>query len=580
MDTICSIARRWAPLSVCLVVLGSSVSFAAEGANPQPEVFLVGVEARPADPDLPAPAPPVLSRVTYEIDVYGGTAVGRLVQEFTNGNEIELSLVYSCEFQSASPFGPLELESSGRFHELRTEVQSAAAVTGKTAGKNPRRAGAAGDHLRIDPTANHEAALQALRRQHPQLAAQLGYSAPARAEAEPGGSIRSEPFEIEGGQTVGVHSSYRAPLPVDGRLFRLTLPAVREAPRPEAAADLDRPAFVPMRIEVTVHHDERLLELRSPTHEILADFLGDRTVVEPTMREVPADQPFELEFAVSSKEQPTVAGYVRKDADGRLGIEAILTPPEAPKNDTVRPKQVLFIMDSSGSMAKEEKLVQARRAVSACVKKLLPVDRFNIAEFDTDVKMISPVPVEPAELGEDEVEKWLNNVLADGGTQLLPALDAAFDQPADPERHRIIIVVTDGILADETAALKLLDERLGDGRLFVVGTGELMRQATLLRLAQHGRGAATFAGRSEELETAVAALFDSVSQPLGWDLQLDWDGAEIEEIVPTRLPDLYAGRPVRILAWVRGDLPDTLALRMSTTDGERRLRVKLPPMHR
>jgi hypothetical protein len=470
-----------------------------------------------------------------------------LIQEFTNGSELELSLVYSCEFQRTSPFGPIEMESQGRLHELQAEVRSAATNVGKTTGKSRQRTSAAGDR---------GAAVQKLRREFPQLASQLGYSTTERGETEPGGSIRSEPFEIEGGQIVSVHSSYRAPLLVDGRLFRLTLPAIREAARPQAAADPDRAAFVPMRIEVTVHHDERLLELRSASHEILSDFLGDRTIVEPTLREVPADQPFELEFAVNSKAQPTVAGYVREDAEGRLGIEAVLTPPEA------------------------EKLVQARSAVSACVKKLLPVDKFNVAEFDTDVKMFRPAPVEPGELGEDEVDEWLDLVAAEGGTQLLPALEAAFDQPDDPERHRIIIVVTDGILADETAALKLLDERLGNARLFVVGTGELLRQATLLRLAQHGRGAATFAGMSDELEPAVAALFDSISQPLGWDLQLDWDGAEIEEIVPTRLPDLYAGRPVRVLAWVRGDLPDTLALRMSTTDGERRLRVKLPPIHR
>jgi Ca-activated chloride channel family protein len=513
----------------------------------------------------------VLSRVAYEIDVYGAMAVGRLIHEFTNGSELELSLVYSCEFQRTSPFGPIEMESQGRLHELQAEVRSAATNVGKTTGKSRQRTSAAGDR---------GAAVQKLRREFPQLASQLGYSTTERGETEPGGSIRSEPFEIEGGQIVSVHSSYRAPLLVDGRLFRLTLPAIREAARPQAAADPDRAAFVPMRIEVTVHHDERLLELRSASHEILSDFLGDRTIVEPTLREVPADQPFELEFAVNSKAQPTVAGYVREDAEGRLGIEAVLTPPEAPNKDTARPKQVLFIMDSSGSMSKEEKLVQARSAVSACVKKLLPVDKFNVAEFDTDVKMFRPAPVEPGELGEDEVDEWLDLVAAEGGTQLLPALEAAFDQPDDPERHRIIIVVTDGILADETAALKLLDERLGNARLFVVGTGELLRQATLLRLAQHGRGAATFAGMSDELEPAVAALFDSISQPLGWDLQLDWDGAEIEEIVPTRLPDLYAGRPVRVLAWVRGDLPDTLALRMSTTDGERRLRVKLPPIHR
>jgi Ca-activated chloride channel family protein len=125
--------------------------------------------------------------------------------------------------------------------------------------------------------------------------------------------------------------------------------------------------------------------------------------------------------------------------------------------------------------------------------------------------------------------------------------------------------------------LSLLEASLGEGRLFVVGTGKQIRQETLLRLAEYGRGAATFAGDSHSLETAVAELFDSISEPLGWDVKVDWGGAEIEEILPSRLPDLYAGRPVRVLAWFRGDLPSTLRLKMSTMDGERLFHVKLPP---
>ena len=166
---------------------------------------------------------------------------------------------------------------------------------------------------------------------------------------------------------------------------------------------------------------------------------------------------------------------------------------------------------------------------------------------------------------------------SEGGTKLLPALAAALDQPDDPGRHRIIVVVTDGMLADEKPVLELLKERLGERRLFVVGTGPVVRQETLLRLAEYGRGAAAFFGESGSLEQAVTALFASIANPLAWDLRLDWDGGDVTEIEPSRLPDLYAGRPVRVLAHVRGDLPSSLAVSVSTVEGERRYRVSLPP---
>ena len=306
--------------------------------------------------------------------------------------------------------------------------------------------------------------------------------------------------------------------------------------------------------------------------------LGDRTIVETVRQEVPAERPFELEFAYNTREDPTLAGYVLgTDEDGRRAVEAVLHPPERPQARTVRPKQVTFIIDSSGSMAGQEKLIQARRAVSACLDRLGPNDRVNLLEFDTDFTKLSPEPVELTRFGRAKVDRWLNALRAAGGTRLLPALAAALEQKQDAERHAMVVVVTDGMLQDEEEALQLLRDKLGDRRLFVVGTGTGARQQTLLRLAEYGRGAAAFAGDAPSLQAAVTELFDSISAPLGWDLEFSAAGAELEQISPSRLPDLYAGRPVRVLAWVQGDTPSRLEVKMSTRDGERRLQVQLPP---
>jgi Ca-activated chloride channel family protein len=267
---------------------------------------------------------------------------------------------------------------------------------------------------------------------------------------------------------------------------------------------------------------------------------------------------------------------VRRDGETGHAIEILLDPPREPEKTASRAKQVLFVVDTSGSMAAQERLDQARRAVGRSLESLQPSDRFNIIEFDDDFKLLRPGPIEPVAAGDASVERWLAGLTAEGGTRLLPALAAVLEQPDDPERHRIIVVVTDGGLADEAPVLELLKERLGERRLFVVGTGPVARQETLLRLAEYGRGAAVFFGESGSLEQAVGDLFASIADPLAWDLRLDWDGGDVAEIEPSRLPDLYAGRPVRVLARVRGDLPSSLAVTVSTVDGERRYRVSLP----
>ena len=141
-------------------------------------------------------------------------------------------------------------------------------------------------------------------------------------------------------------------------------------------------------------------------------------------------------------------------ATGRVGVEAVIQPPEIPDEGTVRPKQLLFIVDSSGSMKHSEKIDQARRAVLSCVEKLSATDRFNIVEFDQDHHFMSPAPVDPSKFDVDQVEQWLNRVQADGATKILSALDATLEQPEDPERHRMIVVLTDGAIKDETEALE------------------------------------------------------------------------------------------------------------------------------
>jgi len=509
---------------------------------------------------------PRLVDTAYEVDVYGGMAVGSLIREYASEAEDALSVSYRIASSTGLEFVRLDLESSGFLGALDLVPADDA---GDAARASRERVARLASDLRAGNARVDFAHLPVSERK--QLLEQLGTVSKASDGGEPAPllqQLRSVPFPLETGEPVTLRATFRAALSIDGRMFRLTLPLVREAGVPD----------LPIRVQVTIRHPTRLPLARSRTHQVLVDFVGDRTIVEPVARTIPGDDPFELEFALASATQTTVAGFLREEKDGRRAIEAVVNPPERPAEEATRPKQVLFVVDSSGSMAHDDKLDQARRAVTTSILALRPQDRFNVVEFDTEFRMMSPSPVALDTYGREPVRAWLRDLEAGGGTTLLPALAATLEQPADPERHRIILVVTDGMLQDEREALDLLRKKLGDGRLFVVGTGPTMGQETLLRLAAYGRGATAFAGRADQLEQVVADLFDRISRPLGWDLTFDWEGAEVDEIVPARLPDLYAGRPVRVVAWVRGDLPSSLRLRMSTMEGERLYDVALPPL--
>jgi hypothetical protein len=536
-----TVGSRGAVLFAALV-LAPDLAAAAPGRSEAPPVIRWAVRAE-------APVPAEVShvectRVGYVVDVYGGTATGTLTYVFSYGGEDAVTARFESTLPPAVEVLGLALESQGRLDDLAIEP---AVVASDTRGPTP-------DRSLARPARNG-----------------------ARADAPAVSSVRSASFEIPEGTTFEVRTRFRFPLSVERGNFGLTLPPVEKEPAPGSRRP-EAPRTVLSGVSVSVHHDAPLLGAASSTHEILVDFLGDRTVIEPVVREFPASLAFGLTFATSSAKEPTLAGHVRRDGETGHAIEILLDPPREPEKTASRAKQVLFVVDSSGSMAVQDKLDQARRAVGRSLESLQPADRFNIIEFDDDFKLLRPAPIEPVAAGDPSVERWLAGLTAEGGTRLLPALAAALDQPDDPERHHIIVVVTDGILADEAPVLELLKERLGERRLFVVGMGPVSRQETLLRLAEYGRGAAAFFGESGSLEQTVGDLFASIADPLAWDLRLDWDGGDVAEIEPSRLPDLYAGRPVRVLARVRGDLPFSLAVTVSTVDGERRYRVSLPPM--
>ncbi|MCP3980098.1 MAG: VWA domain-containing protein [bacterium] len=525
----------WVAL-ISLLCAGLSPSVAAPARKDGPQAIRSDLKTEAAPGEETPTALPRVATATYDVHVYGGSAVGRLSQEYFNESGVDLEALFAARLPPGLEWTRLDVEADGALVTVETKTVEV--------------------HTPAPPKA-HTRNGRSVR-------------AVKKADAKPKPSLfATEPFELVAGGRLDLHTSFRMQLGVDGHTMRLELPALEET------ATREQP--IPVKVMVTVHHPSPLFGVRSESHGLLSDFEGDRTIIEPVESYIQGNRPFVIDFALSSNDRANVISRVGAAKNGLRPVETVLNPPKNFEDTSVRAKQVLFVIDSSGSMSRQEKLVQARRAVLSCVEQLRPVDRFNIVDFDSRFSWMAPLPVDPTVFGVDETSRWLESLRADGGTHLLPALESAIEMQEDPDRHRIVIVVTDGILQDEKEALKLLDEKLGDARLFTVGTGPQLRQETLLRLAERGRGAAAFAGSASELESAVAELFASVSNPLGWDVTFDWGSAQVEEISPTHLPDLYSGRPVRVLAWVRGELPDSMGVRMTTSDGEERYNVALPP---
>jgi Ca-activated chloride channel family protein len=519
-----------------------------------------------------------LTAVAYQVDVYGALALGRLTLEFRNGGPTPIT----AQYRLPSAF-PLRVETVGLTVDEREITESGDPQSPDPQLPDPQSAGP-------QPSDRRSSRSQPVRVKT------------ERARATPLATVRPEEKAV-------VEVTFRlVPAVAQGRV-RLLLPA---PPLPALAGDRvrfasakDRPLPLRVPVLVIVHHDDRSLAIESPTHQIMTDYVGGLNIVQLVQGDM-ANLDFELLLALPTVDVPVLHGYVGPARSGVRQIAAVLTPPARPREGAARAKCMIFVLDTSGSMT-GNKIIQAREALYASIEQLAEGDLFNIVEFDNAFTLMAPEPLVVSDQSRQEAAEWLKRQSARGGTTLVPALAAAFrqpggmaveqpaseqpasEQPASEQpgaaferprrgktRHGMIVVLTDGNVSDPRQVDDLLARELGEARLFFVGIGADVNQQNIVRFAEIGRGAAAFAEDANKIISAVASLFDSVSLPLAWDLEVDWGGAQIESVEPQRLPDLYAGRPVTVFARVRGEPPRELRLRASTVDGAREFTIVLP----
>jgi len=334
-------------------------------------------------------------------------------------------------------------------------------------------------------------------------------------------------IEIRFAQTLGYQSStlhYRYPLRTTG-------------PQAQTLEDFSLRATINSRIPVR--------SVYSPTHRIDTTRRGDRQVtVGFEEGRAALDRDFDLFYTV---------------ADGDVGLSVLTHRPPgedgyflmmmAPRTEITEReivgKDILFVVDTSGSMA-GEKMEHARQALRAWVGRLNPDDTFNILRFSTDVESMADASLSASPDNRARALRFINNFEASGGTAIAPALTQALAGPPRRGAPRVVVFLTDGMpTIGETstpAIIRLVQERnQGRAQLFVFGLGDDVNTTFLDLLAQQNRGAADYARSGAEMSTLLAGFYNMIAFPVLADLALAMPGAEAYDIYPRDLGTLYRG---------------------------------------
>jgi Ca-activated chloride channel homolog len=302
-------------------------------------------------------------------------------------------------------------------------------------------------------------------------------------------------------------------------------------------------AINPVHLKVTLDAGVPLSTIESPYHAVKVTRPDERSAeVELAAGAVPANKDFELVWTPAPSRVPQAAMFTEVGKDKTYGLLMLLPPTVA--TEAVRlPREVIYIIDTSGSM-EGASIRQAKEALEMAVSRLSAVDRFNIIEFNS---YATPLFADAQPATADNVDKakgFVRGLKAQNGTEMATALNLALNGKEDTQRVRQVIFLTDGSVGNEDALFKLIQQKLGDTRLFTVGIGSAPNSWFMTKAAQTGRGTFTYVARIEEVKEKMEALFSKLESPVVKGVRIDWPGKA--ESWPARVPDLYLGEPVQV----------------------------------
>ena len=260
------------------------------------------------------------------------------------------------------------------------------------------------------------------------------------------------------------------------------------------------------------------------------------------------DRDFVLTWQPVSGSTPTAALFTEQVGGEYYGL-LMVVPPAADRAVKPIPREIIFVVDTSGSMGGVS-IEQARASVSRALQQLHPEDHFNIIEFNTRHRALYRQPMPATRHHVQRAQEFVRMLSASGGTEMLPALQAALDVAGEADGYREqsmlrqVIVFTDGAVGNEHALFEDIASRLGSSRLFTIGIGSAPNSWFMRKAALFGRGTHTHIGDINETEEKMAALFEQLAHPAAINLSLEWPSAV--DMWPERVPDLYLGQPLAV----------------------------------
>jgi len=317
----------------------------------------------------------------------------------------------------------------------------------------------------------------------------------------------------------------------------------------------------PVAVTVRLTAGFPLAEVKSYHHAVTTELTKAGTsVVKLADGAVPADRDFELTWKPQESAKPSVGLFRERVGDAEYLLAFVTPPVIAAASEKRRPREIVFVIDNSGSMGGTS-IVQAKASLLYALGRLDPADRFNVIRFDNTMDVLFPDTVAADAEHVAQAKSFVSELQARGGTEMVPPMRAALTDRRgnDTDYVRQVIFLTDGEIGNEQQLFETIGAMRGRSRIFMVGIGSAPNSFLMTRAAELGRGTFTHIGSADQVEERMRALFGKLESPAVTNLTATFSGAR-SDATPAVLPDLYRGEPLALAAKM-GALTGTLEVK-------------------
>jgi Ca-activated chloride channel family protein len=304
---------------------------------------------------------------------------------------------------------------------------------------------------------------------------------------------------------------------------------------------------------IDIESREPLRNIYSPSHAIEVKRNNDRAAVVSFETVSGAEQQDVQIFYSLSREDFGVTLLTHREP-GKDGYYLMMISPKEDWSDReYAAKDIVFVLDTSGSMSEAGKMEKARAALLYGIRNLRPQDRFNVISFAGEEHLMSRDLINADEGARNRAVQFVEALKSMGGTNINSALIAARDQIArasNLSRPKMIVFLTDGLpTVGQTNVSEILAnvKNSADSRIFPFGVGYDVNTSLLDRLASASGGLADYVEPKEDIEVKVSNFFAKISYPVLTDIELDLGGVETDLTYPRTLPDMFRGSQLTLI---------------------------------